>query len=66
MKSSKMVEKRIKNGLNSSEVVSNLGVEVGHSKTARIDTLVRDTEITGYFRNNLKRNELPKKDPNRT
>ena len=37
-----MVAKR-KNGLNSFEVVPNLGVEVGHLKTARIDTLVRDT-----------------------
>ena len=37
-----MMEK-CKNGLDSFEVVSNLGVEVDHLKTARINTLVQDT-----------------------
>ena len=37
-----MVAKR-KNGLNSFDMVCNLGVEEGHLKTARTDTLVRDT-----------------------
>ena len=60
-----MVAKR-KNGLNSFEVVSNLGVEVGHLKTARTDTLVRDTADYRLSSKQLKWNELPKKDPNRT
>ena len=65
MKSSKMVAKR-KNGLNSFELVSNLGVEVGYLKTARTDTLVWDTADYRLSSKQLKRNELPKKDPNRT
>ena len=60
-----MVAKR-KNGLNSFEVVPNLGVEVGHLKTARTDTLVRDTADYRLSSKQLKWNELPKKDPNRT
>ena len=36
-----------KNGLRSFEVVSNLGMEIGHLKTSRTDTLVRDT--AGYI-----------------
>ena len=55
-----MVAKR-KNGLNSFEVVSNLGVEVGHLKTARTDTLVRDTADYRLSSKQLKWNELPKK-----
>ena len=51
-----MVEKR-KNGLNSFEVVSNLGVEVGHLKPARTNTVVRDAA-------DYKWNELPIKRPN--
>ena len=47
-----------KNGLNSFEVVSYLGVEVGHLKTARTNTLVRDYRLSSK---QLKRNELPKK-----
>ena len=65
MKSPKMVEKR-KNGLNSFKVVLNLGVEIGHLKTARTNTLVRDTADYRLSSKQLKRNELPKKDPNRT
>ena len=52
--------------LNCYEVVSNLGVEVGHLKTARTNTLVRDTADYRLSSKQLKRNELPKKDPNRT
>ena len=64
MKSPKMVAKR-KNGLNSFKVVSNLGVEVGHLKTARRDALVRDTADYRLSSKQPKWNELPKKDPNR-
>ena len=53
-----MVAKR-KNGLNSFEVFSYLGVEVGHLKTAR----TADYRLSSK---QLKWNELPKKDPNRT
>ena len=56
-----------KNGdSNCYEVVCNLGVEVGHLKTARTNTLVRDTADYRLSSKQLKRNELPKKDPNRT
>ena len=55
-----------KNGLNSFDMVCNLGVEVGHLKTARTNTLVRDTADYRLSSKQLKRNELPKKDPNRT
>ena len=62
--SSKMV-KKCKNDLNSFEVVSNLGVEVGNLKTARTETLVRDTVDYRLSLKHLKWNELPKKDHNR-
>ena len=42
MKSPKIV-KNCKNDVNSFDVVSNLGVEVDHLKTARINTLAQDT-----------------------
>ena len=42
-------------------MVSNLGVEVGHLKTARTNTLVRDTADYRLSSKQLKRNELPKK-----
>ena len=47
-------------------MVCNLGVEVGHLKTARTDTLVRDTADYRLSSKQPKWNELPKKDPNRT
>ena len=61
-----MVEKRHNGDSNCYEVVSNLGVEVGHLKTARTNTLVRDTADYRLSSKQLKWNELPKKDPNRT
>ena len=65
-KSPKIVEKRKNGDSNCCEVVSNLGVEVGHLKTARTNTLVRDTADYRLSSKQIKRNELPRKDPNRT
>lgn len=46
------------------EVISNLGVEVSHFKTARKYTLVRDIANYMLSSKQQKRNELKKKDPN--
>ena len=48
-------------------MVSNLGVEVGHLKTARTNTLVRDTaDLQAIFEATKKEWTPKKKDPNQT
>ena len=61
-----MVEKWHNGDSNCYEVVSNLGVEVCHLKTARTNTLGRDTADFRLSSEQLKNNELSKKDPKRT
>ena len=58
--------KTLKGDLNSYEVVSNLGEEVGHFKTAHTDAIVHDTEDYRLSSKQLKEINFYQKDQNRT